>query len=127
MKTLKTLILSSILAVCGMNVNAANSNNLVYNSQEVDGLMIGQTVYKTDGDLLANYMKYNYKYDDQKRMIENESLKWNSEENKWENDICIRYTYQGKSLTTTYYKWNKRKGEYVLVPELTVTMDNPNM
>lgn len=127
MKTLKTLILSSIFAVCGMTVNAANSNNLVYNSQEVNGLMVGQTVYKTDGTLLANYMKYNYKYDDQKRMVENESMKWNSEENKWENDICIHYAYQGKSLTTTYYKWNKRKGEYVLVPELTVTMDNPNM
>ena len=83
MKTLKTLILSSILAVCGMNVNAFNSNNLVYNSQEVDGLMVGQTVYKADGALLANYMKYNYKYDDQKRMIENEALKWNSEQNKW--------------------------------------------
>lgn len=127
MKTLKTLILSSILAVCGMNVNAANSNNLVYNSKEVDGLMVGQTVYKTDGALLANYMKYNYKYDDQKRMIENEALKWNSEQNKWENDVCIRYTYQGKSLTTEYYKWNKKKGTYVIVPELTVTMDNPNM
>ena len=127
MKTLKTLILSSIFAVCGMTVNAANSNNLVYNSQEVDGLMVGQTVYKADGALLANYMKYNYKYDDQKRMIENEALKWNSEQNKWEKDICIHYTYQGKTLTTEYYKWNKKKGAYVIVPELTVTMDNPNM
>ena len=127
MRTLKTLILSSVLFVCGMNASADNKNNLVYNSQELNGVMVGQTVYKAEGTTLANYMKYNYKYDDQKRMTENETLKWNSDKKSWENDICIRYTYQGKSITTTYYKWNKRKGEYVLVPEMTVTMDNTNM
>ena len=30
-------------------------------------------------------------------------------------------------MTTTYYKWNKKKQDYVLVPEMTITMDNPNM
>ncbi len=127
MKTLKTLILSSLLLVCGMNASADNKNNLIYNSQEVNGVMVGQTVYKAEGSLLANYMKYNYKYDDQKRMTENETLKWNNTKHTWEKDVCIRYAYQGKSITTTYYKWNKRKGEYALIPEMTVTMDNPNM
>lgn len=127
MRTLKTLILSSLLLVCGMNASADNKNNLIYNSQEVNGVMVGQTVYKAEGSMLANYMKYNYKYDDQKRMTENETLKWNNTKNAWENDVCIRYAYQGKSITTTYYKWNKRKGEYTLIPEMTVTMDNPNM
>lgn len=41
--------------------------------------------------------------------------------------MCIRYAYQGKSITTTYYKWNKNKKEYILIPAMTVTMDNPNM
>ncbi len=80
-----------------------------------------------DGNTLANYMKYNYKYDDNNRMTESEALKWNSTKNTWENDMCIRYTYQGKTVTTTYYKWNSKKREYILVPEMTVTMDNPNM
>ena len=39
----------------------------------------------------------------------------------------MRYSYQGKSITTTYYKWNNRKKDYILVPEMTVTIDNPNM
>ena len=127
MRTLKTLILSSLLFVCGMNVSADNKTNLVYNAQEVNGVMVGQTVYKAEGSTLANYMKYNYKYDDQNRMTENETLKWNRDKKTWENDICIHYTYQGKSITTTYYKWNQRKGEYILVREMTVTMDNTNM
>ena len=80
MKTLKTLILFSFLFVCGMNVSADNKSNLIYNSEEVNGMKVAETVYKMDGSTLANYMKYNYK-----------------------------------------------KGTYVLIPEMTITMDNPNM
>ena len=125
--SLKTVIISALLLVCGLNVSADNKSNLIYNSEEVNGVMVGQTVYKMEGNALANYMKYNYTYDNQKRMTESEALKWNSVKSSWDNDMCIRYAYQGKSVTTTYYKWNKKQGEYVLVPEMTVTMDNPNM
>ena len=80
-----------------------------------------------DGSTLANYMKYNYKYDDNKRMIESETLKWNSTKEEWEKDLRINYTYEGKTVTTNYYKWNNKKRAYVLVPEMTVTMDNTNL
>ena len=72
MKTLKTLILFSFLFVCGMNVSADNKSNLIYNSEEVNGMKVAETVYKMDGSTLANYMKYNYKYDDQNRSHEME-------------------------------------------------------
>ena len=75
----------------------------------------------------AAYMKYSYKYDDQKRMTESETMKWNSQKNTWENDLRICYAYQGKSITTTYYKWNSKQKAYVLVPDMTVTMDNPSL
>jgi len=58
-------------------------------------MLIGQTVYKKEGSSLANYMKYNYKYDDNKRMIESQTMKWNSNKNNWENDLLVRYTYEG--------------------------------
>ena len=127
MKNFKTLIVSAILVACGMNLSADNKNNLIHNAEEVDGIMVSQTIYKNEGSRLANFMKYNYQYDEQKRMTESEAMKWNSISNKWENDMCIRYEYKGKSVTTTYYKWNKKKATYVLVPEMTVTMDNTNM
>lgn len=121
------MIVSALLLVCGLSTYADNKSNLIYNSEEVNGVMVGQTVYKMDGNTLANYMKYNYKYDDQKRMTESEAMKWDADRGIWHNDMCIRYAYQGKSVTTTYYKWSNKKGEYVLVPEMTVTMDNPSM
>ena len=125
--SLKTVIVSALLLVCGLNASADNKSNLIYNSEEVNGMKVAETVYKMDGNTLANYMKYNYKYDDQNRMTESEALKWNSTKNTWGKDMCIRYAYQGKMMTTTYYKWNNKKGEYILVPEMTVIMDNPNM
>lgn len=104
---------------------ADNKSNLIYNTTEENGLKVGETVYKSDNGTLTNFMQYNYQYDAQKRMIESEALKWNGME--WKKDMCIRYAYQGKSITTTYYKWNSRKGEYTLVPDMTITIDNPNM
>ena len=125
---LKTVALSAVLLVSSVAVSARNyDNNLIYNSEEENGMLIGQTVYKKEGSSLANYMKYNYKYDDNKRMIESQTMKWNSYKNNWENDLLVRYTYEGKTITTNYYKWNNRKREFILAPEMTVTMDNPNL
>ena len=125
--SLKTVIVSALLLVCGLNASADNKSNLIYNSEEKDGVMVGQTVYKMDGNTLANYMKYNYKYDDNKRMTESEALKWDSNKDEWVKNLRINYIYEGKTVTTNYYKWNAKKRAYVLVPEMTVTMDNTNM
>ena len=113
---LKTALLSAVILFGSISTFAANKNNLIYNSEEKDGVMVGQTVYKMDGSTLANYMKYSYKYDDQQRMTESETMKWNSIKNAWENELRVCYTYQGKSLTTTYYKWNSKQKAYILVP-----------
>lgn len=124
----KMFILSAVLLVMSLAVSARSyDGQLVYNPIEENGVTVGQTVYKMNGNTLANYMKYSYKYDDNKRMIESEALKWNSDKNEWQKDLRINYTYVGKSVTTKYYKWNNKKQAYVLVPEMTVTMDNTNM
>ena len=126
--SLKMFVLSAALLNTSFVATARSYNGqLVYNPVEENGVMVGQTVYKMNGSTLANYMKYNYKYDDNKRMIESETLKWNSTKEEWEKDLRINYTYEGKTVTTNYYKWNNKKRAYVLVPEMTVTMDNTNL
>ena len=126
--SLKMYVLSVVLLMTSFVASARSyDGQLVYNPVEENGVMVGQTVYKMNGNTLANYMKYNYKYDDNKRMIESETLKWNSTKEEWEKDLRIQYAYKGKTVTTNYYKWNAKKRTYVLVPEMTVTMDNTNM
>ena len=46
---LKTVALSAVILFGGIAASAANKNNLIYNSEEKDGVMVGQTVYKMDG------------------------------------------------------------------------------
>ena len=117
--SLKMFVLSAALLVVSLATSARSyDNQLIYNPIEENGMTVGQTVYKMDGNTLANYMKYNYKYDANKRMIESDAL---------EKDIRINYSSEGKTVTTNYYKWNAKKQAYVLVPEMTVTMDNTNM
>ena len=126
--SLKMFVLSVVLLMTSFVASARSyDGQLVYNPVEENGVMVGQTVYKMNGSTLANYMKYNYKYDDNKRMIESEALKWNNSKDAWEKDLRINYMYEGKTVTTNYYKWNAKKQAYVLVPEMTVTMDNTNM
>ena len=126
--SLKMFVLSVVLLMTSFVASARSyDGQLVYNPVEENGVMVGQTVHKMNGTTLANYMKYNYKYDDNKRMIESETLKWNSTKEEWEKDLRINYTYEGKTVTTNYYKWNNKKRAYVLVPEMTVTMDNTNL
>lgn len=126
--SLKLVVLSAMLFVVSLASSARNfDNQLIYNPIEENGVMVGQTVFKMEGNTLANYMKYNYKYDTNKRMIESEALKWNSIKNDWEKNLRINYTYEGKTVTTNYYKWDTKKKTYVLVPEMTVTMDDTNL
>lgn len=126
--SLKMFVLSVVLLMTSFVASTRSyDGQLVYNPVEENGVMVGQTVYKMNGSTLANYMKYNYKYDDNKRMIESETLKWNSTKEEWEKDLRINYTYEGKTVTTNYYKWNNKKRAYVLVPGMTVTMDNTNL
>lgn len=126
--SLKVFVLCVVLLMTSFVASARSyDGQLVYNPIEENGVMVGQTVYKMNGSTLANYMKHNYKYDDNKRMIESETLKWNSTKEEWEKDLRINYIYEGKTVTTNYYKWNNKKRTYVLVPEMTVTMDNTDL
>lgn len=120
----KSLIVMAMAFAANLTVSATVwDNNLIYNAEEVNGVKVAETVYKKDGNTLTNYMKYNYKYNENNQMTENMSQKWNSRKNCWENDLCIRYIYDSKSVTTEYYKWNARKNDFILIPEMTVTMD----
>lgn len=117
------LVLAFLLIAHTVNASVNQEGGLIRNVEEVDGLVVTETVFKMEEGALKYYMKHLYKYDADKQRIEDEAMKWNGTKDTWEKDLCIRYTYNGNSITTEYYKWNKKKKDYVIVPEMTVTMD----
>lgn len=123
---LKALLLFAMIFIANNTLIASDNDpdkNFIRNVEEVDGVIVSETVFKMEGTTLTNFMKHNYKYDANNQRIEDEAQKWNSISNSWDNDLCLRYSYKDNSVTTEYYKWNKKKKTYVLVPEMTITMD----
>lgn len=126
MKTLiKTMFVVAMLFIANIHICATThqDNGLIRNAEEVNGVIVSETIFKMEDGTLSNYMKHNYKYDANNQRIEDEAMKWNNNKSSWDKDLCIRYTYTDKSVTTEYYKWNKKKKDYILVPEMTMTVD----
>lgn len=116
----KMMILMFLCLTIGQ-VNAKNENNLVKNTQEKNGLIISETIYKNDKGLLTNYIKHNYSRDNQGRIIEQEDLVW--KDNQWNKSTKLTHSFSGKQTITNYYKWNSLKNTYDLVPEMTTSVD----
>ena len=124
----KAMLLLAMVFIANTTVMVANDNdpdqnNFIRNVEEVDGLIMSETIFKMESGMLTNYMKHTYKYDADKQRIEDEIQKWNAVSNSWDNDMRLQYSYNDNSITTEYYKWNKKKKTYVIVPEMTITMD----
>lgn len=124
MNLLKSLFVTVFVFAANLTVFASNpETELIYNTEEIDGVKMSETVYKMNEGILTNFEKYNYKYNDKKQVVENVLQKWDEGRGTWRNHMCIKYTYNENSTTIQYYKWNKNKKDYILVPDMTVTMD----
>lgn len=120
----RIVILSTVFFMNCVFALAENGNNLVYNTEEENGIVTSQLVYKMDDGQLNNFEKFNYTYDSENRMKTQEKQKWNSSRNRWENELCISYTYANGKKHIQYQKWNAKKKTYVLVPEMSLTVDD---
>ncbi len=126
MKT-KKLFRSLLVVACMFAMNLTISANnpeagLVYDTEEVDGVKLSETVYKMNQGILTNFEKYSYKYNDNKQVVESILQKWSATDNQWHNHMRINYAYNGNDVTIEYYKWNKGQKSFILVPEMTVTV-----
>ena len=52
----------------------AQGNNFITNEEKVDDLVVSKVIYRLDGSLYR-HMKYDFTYDDQKRMSSKEAFK----------------------------------------------------
>ena len=123
MNFLKSIFVVACIFVANLTISANNPEaDLIYNTEEVNGVKMSETVYKMNEGILTNYEKYSYKYNDNKQVVENTLQKWDATRNDWRNYMRINYSYVGSDVTIEYYKWNNAKKDFILVPEMTVTV-----
>jgi CTP synthase len=72
MNLLKSLFVTVFVFAANLTVFANSpETELIYNTEEIDGVKMSETVYKMNEGILTNFEKYNYKYNDQKQVVEN--------------------------------------------------------
>ena len=92
---MKTTVLFRMMVLVAMVVAGiantelkAQDNNFITNEETVGDLVVSKVIYRLDGSLYR-HMKYDFTYDDQKRVTAKEAFKWDSSTEKW---ICLLYT-----------------------------------
>ena len=86
----------------------AQGNNFITNEEKVDDLVVSKVIYRLDGSLYR-HMKYDFTYDDQKRMSSKEAFKWDASTEKWYRTLkliilihlmkSLWYMHAGMTLT----------------------------
>ena len=86
---MKTTVLFRMMVLVAMVVAGiantelkAQDNNFITNEEKVDDLVVSKVIYRLDGSLYR-HMKYDFTYDDQKRVAAKEAFKWDSSTEKW--------------------------------------------
>ena len=131
---MKTTVLFRMMVLVAMVVAGiantelkAQDNNFITNEERVDDLVVSKVIYRLDGSLYR-HMKYDFTYDDQKRMSSKEAFKWDASTEKWIPYFKIDYTYSSNEITLVYARWNDSHRAYDASVEKSVyELNDANM
>ncbi len=123
----RTIVLA-VMAVIGMaNVELkAQEENFITNEIKEGDLVTSKVIYNSMDGTLYRHMKYDFTYDDQKRMTAKEAFKWDGVRDKWVPYFKITYLYSGNEITMEYARWNERHKAYTDSVEKSVYELNAN-
>lgn len=123
----RTMILLGILiaSFSYTGLKAQENGNFITNEEKVGDLTVSKVIYKLDGSLYR-HMKYDFTYDEQKRMTSKEAFKWDARREKWNPYFKIDYTYSDGQITLTYARWNEAHKAYDAQVEKSVYELNEN-
>ena len=113
-----------------MNMSSQPANgNFVYNAEMQDGKVSAIISYKcseTGSSLTAN-TKHLYDYDEQDRVVCDQTLSWNAQQGEWVPTRCIEYSYEGNNITINYMEWDNKHNYYMSPSEKVVYTMMGNM
>ena len=108
---MKTLVVSVVFALTSV-VNAVSNNNLegfAYNTEMNEGRVKTETVFKVENrKYLHNHLQYNYSYNAEGRISAKEVLKWSKENQRFEKQYCLNFSYDGTDINVEYIAWNSK-------------------
>ncbi|MCD8092708.1 MAG: DUF3836 domain-containing protein [Bacteroides sp.] len=95
-----------IVSVMNSEVKAQESN-FITNEEVKNELVVAKTIFKQDGGQLYRHIRYEYTYDDQKRLTSKEASKWDGAKDEWVPYFKMTYQYGNDEITMSYARWNQ--------------------
>ena len=106
---MKALVVSVVFALTSV-VNAVSGNNVkdfAYNTEMNEGLVKTETVFKVEN------RKYLHNH-----------LQWNKENQRFEKQYCLNFSYDGTDINVEYVAWNSKTNAYADVKAKAVYQIN---
>ena len=69
-------------------------------------------------------MQYNYAYNAEGRVSAKEVLKWNKDNQRFEKQYCLNFSYDGTDINMEYVAWNNKTNAYTDVKAKAVYQIN---
>lgn len=101
----------TIVSVMNTEVKA-QENNFITNEEVKNELVVAKTIFKQDGAQLYRHIRYEYSYDDQKRLTCKEASKWDGAKDEWTPYFKMTYQYGNDEITMSYARWNESHKAY---------------
>ena len=124
---MKALVVSVVFALTSV-VNAVSGNNVkdfAYNTEMNEGRVKTETVFKVENrKYLHNHLQYNYAYNAEGLVSAKEVLKWNKENQRFEKQYCLNFSYDGTNIKVEYAAWNSKDNAYTDVKTKAVYQIN---
>ena len=125
---MKTLVVSILLAIAYFTNQASAATiknnetlNFAYNYEMNGSQIASKIVFKVESEkYLKQYLKYNYTYDADGRVLQKEVLKWNETSRNFEKQYCLNLNYAEKEVSIELVSWNAKQQTYSNVKEKAV-------
>ena len=116
---LKAVVCVTLVFAGVLNADLKAQDKFVTNDVMTGELVTSKVVYRHDG-MLYPHMKHNFMYDDQNRVVEKETLKWDSTKKEWTPYTIINLTYTSDQVLMDYAKWSNKAKAYNDAKERTI-------
>ena len=101
----------TIVSVMNTEVKAQENNFITYEEVKNE-LVVAKTIFKQDGAQLYRHIRYEYSYDDQKRLTCKEASKWDGAKDEWIPYFKMTYQYGYDEITMSYARCNESHKAY---------------
>ena len=124
MKALEVSVVFALTSVV-IAVSVNNVKDFAYNTEMNEGRVKTETVFKVENrKYLHNHLQYNYAYNAEGLVSAKEVLKWNKENQRFEKQYCLNFSYDGTNIKVEYAAWNSKMNAYADAKAKTVYQIN---